>query len=168
MKQIFLWNSLSFSMIQQMLAIWSLVPLLFINSVWTSGISQFMYGWSLARRILSIILLECEMIALVQYFEHSLALPFFGIGIKTDLFQSCGHCWVFQICWHIECSTLTASSLAQLKFHLLSLFKICQGWNDAFSLPWKSCMGLLSYMSHDGGMTARECQFQGKRMSFQK
>ena len=28
-----------------------------------------------------------------------------------DLFQSCGHCWVFQICWHIECSTFTASSL---------------------------------------------------------
>ena len=26
-----------------------------------------------------------------------LALPFFGIGMKTDLFQSCGHCWVFQI-----------------------------------------------------------------------
>ena len=34
--------------------------------------------------------------------EHSLALSFFGIGMKTDLFQSCGHCWVFQICWHIE------------------------------------------------------------------
>ena len=28
----------------------------------------------------------------------------------TDLFQFCGHCWVFQICWHIECSTFTASS----------------------------------------------------------
>ena len=27
-----------------------------------------------------------------------------------DLFQSCDHCWVFQICWHIECSTFTASS----------------------------------------------------------
>ena len=25
------------------------------------------------------------------------------IGMKTDLFQSHGHCWVFQICWHIEC-----------------------------------------------------------------
>ena len=25
--------------------------------------------------------------------------------MKTDLFQFCGHCWVFQICWHIECST---------------------------------------------------------------
>ena len=31
--------------------------------------------------------------------------------MKTDLFQSCGHCWVFQICWHIERSTFTASSL---------------------------------------------------------
>ena len=31
--------------------------------------------------------------------------------MKTDLFQSCGHCWVFQICWHIECSTLTTSSI---------------------------------------------------------
>ena len=30
--------------------------------------------------------------------------------MKTDLFQSYGHCWVFQICWHIECSTFTASS----------------------------------------------------------
>ena len=30
--------------------------------------------------------------------------------MKTDLFQSCGHCWVFQNCWHIECSTFTASS----------------------------------------------------------
>ena len=34
----------------------------------------------------------------------------FGIGMKTDLFQSCGHSWVFQICWHIECSTFAASS----------------------------------------------------------
>ena len=30
--------------------------------------------------------------------------------MKTELFQSCGHCWVFQICWHIECSNLKASS----------------------------------------------------------
>ena len=31
MKQMFFWNSLAFSMIQWMLAIWSLVPLVFIN-----------------------------------------------------------------------------------------------------------------------------------------
>ena len=30
--------------------------------------------------------------------------------MKTDFFQSCGHCWFFQCCWHTECSTLTASS----------------------------------------------------------
>ena len=44
--------------------------------------------------------------------EYNCAIvwAFFGIGMKTDLFQSCGHCWVFQICWHIECSTFTASS----------------------------------------------------------
>ena len=27
-----------------------------------------------------------------------------GIGMKTDVFQSCGHCWVFQICWPNECN----------------------------------------------------------------
>ena len=39
---------------------------------------------------------------------------FFGIVFLWDwnknFFQSCGQCWVFQICWHIECSTFTASS----------------------------------------------------------
>ena len=33
----------------------------------------------------------------------------FGLEWK-HLFQSCSHCWVFQICWHIECSTFIASS----------------------------------------------------------
>ena len=35
---------------------------------------------------------------------------FFGIGMKNNIFQSYDHCRVFQICWHIECSVLTASS----------------------------------------------------------
>ena len=62
---------------------------------------------------------ECN----VQYFEHFLALPFFEIGMTTDHFQFCSDCWVFQIFWHIECSTFTVSSLgfeiAQLEFHHL-------------------------------------------------
>ena len=53
--------------------------------------------------------LACEMNPFEQY-EHSLASPFFGIGMKTDLFQSCGHCWVFQNFWQVVCSTFTASS----------------------------------------------------------
>ena len=80
-----------------MLAIWSLVPLPFLKPAWTSESSRFTYCWSLAWRILSITILICEMSATVRWFEHSLALPFLGIGMKTDLFQSCGHCWVFQI-----------------------------------------------------------------------
>ena len=98
------------------LAIWSLVPLPFLNPGWTSGSSQFTYYWRLVWRFLSITSLVYEM-----QFENSLALPFFGIGMKTDLFQSCGHCWVFQICWHIECSTVTASS-----------FRI---WNSSTGIP---------------------------------
>ena len=50
------------------------------------------------------------MSAIVRQFEHFLALPFFGIGMKADLFQSCGHCLGFQICWYIECSIFTVSS----------------------------------------------------------
>ena len=30
-------------------------------------------------------LLACEMSAIVQQIENSLSLPFFGIGMKTDL-----------------------------------------------------------------------------------
>ena len=86
----FLGKSLAFPMIQWMLAIWSLAPLLFLNPACTSGSCQFMYCWSLAWRILSTTLLVCEVSAVV----HSLALPFFGIGRRTDLFQTCGHWWV--------------------------------------------------------------------------
>ena len=41
--------------------------------------------------------------------------------MKTVLFQSCGHCWVFQISCHIECSTIIALS-----------FKI---WNRSTTIP---------------------------------
>ena len=105
----FFGNSLAFSMIQQMLAIWSLVPLLFLNPGWTSGSSWVHIMLKLSLEDLNITLLEWEMSAIV-WFNHSLELPILGIWVRIDLFQSCGHCWVFQICWHIECSTSLASS----------------------------------------------------------
>ena len=54
------------------------------------------------------------------------AWTFFGIVLLWDWneswhFQSCGHCWVFQICWHTECSTFTVSS-----------FRI---WNSSTGIP---------------------------------
>ena len=91
------------------------------SSTWISRSSWFTYFWSLAWGILSIILLACEMTEIVQYFEHSLAWRFFGIGMKIDLFQSCGHWWIFQMWWHIECSIFTASS-----------FRI---WNSSTGIP---------------------------------
>ena len=42
--------------------------------------------------ILSITLLACEVSAIVWQMEYSLSLPFFGIGMKTDLFHFCDHC----------------------------------------------------------------------------
>ena len=76
----------------RMLAILSLVPLPFLNPAWTPGSSRFRYSRSLAWRILGITLWLCKMSAIVWWFEHSLAFPFFGIGMKTDLFQLCAHC----------------------------------------------------------------------------
>ena len=119
---------LLFLMIQRMFASWSLVPLLFRKPAWTSGSSWFTYCWSLAGRILSITLLTCEMSPIVHKFEHFLALPFLGNGMKTDIFQSCSYCWVFQICRHIECSTFTASS-----------FRIWNSWIGIPSPPLVVC-----------------------------
>ena len=60
---------------------------------------------------------ECNCAVVWAFF----GIAFLWIGMKTDLFQSCGHCWVFQICWHIECSTFTAS-----------YFRI---WNSSTGIP---------------------------------
>ena len=49
----------------------------FLNPAWTSESFRFTYCWSLAWRILSITLLECEMSATVQWFEHSLVQTWF-------------------------------------------------------------------------------------------
>ena len=46
---------------------------------------------------------------------------FFGIAFLRDWDENCAHCWVFQICWHTECSTFTASS-----------FRI---WNSSIGIP---------------------------------
>ena len=59
----FFWNSLAFTVIQGMLASWSLVPLTFPNPAWTCGSSWFMYCWTLAWRLLSITLLVCAAAA---------------------------------------------------------------------------------------------------------
>ena len=69
----------------------SLVPLPFLNPVWTSGIPWFTCCWSLAWRILSITLLACEMSAIVS----AVVLTFFGIAFLWDWNEN----WPFLVLW---------------------------------------------------------------------
>ena len=62
---------------------------------------------------------ECN--CAIAWTFHSLSLSFSRIGKKTDIFQSCGHCWDCHVCWYIECSTCIALS-----------FRIC---NSSTGIP---------------------------------
>ena len=60
--------------------------------------------------------------------------------MKIDLFQSYGHCWVFQTCWHIACNTLIASSFR--------IFKQLS-WNSVTSTSFlRSNTSLSPFTSH--------------------
>ena len=112
------WNSLVFSMIQWVLAVWSLVPLPFLNPAWTSGSSRFMYCWSLAWRILSFYLAsmwnECNCV---------LVRTFFGIALVWDWNEN----WPFPILWPLLSfpNLLDILSAALSQHHFLG-FEIAQ------------------------------------------
>ena len=85
---------------------------------------------------------ECSCAVVWTFF----GIAFFGIGMKTDFFQSCDHGWVFQICWLTECSTLRASS-----FRILNSSTGVQTqltWISAYSRrQWRTGKpGLLQFM----------------------
>ena len=78
----------------------------------------------------------------------------FGIGMKANLFQSCGHCWVFQIYWHAECSTFTASSFrvwnssTGIPLPLLALFIVMLPNTTWLHIP--GCLALGEWSHHCG------------------
>ena len=41
---------------------------------------------------------ECNCVVVWAFF----GIAFLSDWMETDLFQSCGCCWVFQICWHFD------------------------------------------------------------------
>ena len=69
----------------------------------TSGSSTFSKSSWTSGSILSITLQECGWVQLC----NSLSILWHCLSLGLEW---CGHCCVFQICWHIECSTFTASS----------------------------------------------------------
>ena len=96
---------------------------LFLKPAWTSGSSQFTYCGGLAWRILSITLLACEMSAIVQSFELSLALPFFWIRMKTDISSSVATAELSKFAGILSAALsqhhLLGFEIAQLEFHYL-------------------------------------------------
>ena len=134
-------------MIQQMLAIWSLVPLPFLKPAWTirkftvhvllkPGLENFEYYFTSVWD-------ECNCVVIQA---------FFGIAFLwdwNDLFQSCSHCWIFQICWHIECSTFTASS-----------FRI---WNSSTGIP-SPLLALFIVMLPKDNLTSHSRMFGSRWM----
>ena len=141
-------------MIQWMLAIWSLVPLPFLNPAWTSRSSQ---------------LLKPSLEDFEHYFASMwnecncvVVWTFFAIALLWDwnenwLFQSCGHYWVFQICWHIECSTLTASSFrifnssAGIPSSPLALFTACISTSFFSITEWYFIIWKYYILKHSSG-----------------
>ena len=121
----FLWNSLAFLMIQQMLAIWSLVPLPFLNPTWTSGSSWFTYCWSLGWRILSITSAWDECNCAVVW-------AFFGIALLWDWNGS----WPFPVLWPLLFSKFAGIlSAAFQQHHLLGVEIVFRSFSFRESMP---------------------------------
>ena len=79
-------KNLPFLMIQWMLAIWSPVLLPFLRKFTVHVLLK--HGLENFEHYLASMWDECSCVVI----WHSSVLPFIGIGLKTDLFQSCGHC----------------------------------------------------------------------------
>ena len=76
-------------MIQRILAIWSLVPLPFLNLAWTSVSLQFTYYWSLAWRT------EHYFATMWNECNCAVVWTFFGIAFLWDWNEN----WPFPVLW---------------------------------------------------------------------
>ena len=131
-------------MIQQMLAIWSLVPVFSKTSlnIWNFTVHVLLKpGLENFEQYLAIVWNECYCVVV---------WAFFGIAFLWDWnenwpFPVCGHCCIFPVCWHIECSTFTASS-----------FSI---WNSSTGIP-SPPLALFIMMLPKTHLTSR-CRMSG-------
>ena len=117
------WNFLAFSMIRWMLAVWSLVPLPFLNPACSSVSSRFTYCWGLAWRISSMTVLVCEMSAVGWQFEHFWHCSSFGLEWKLTFPSPVGTAEFSRFAGILNAALLQhhllESEIAQLEFHHL-------------------------------------------------
>ena len=109
------WNSLAFSMIHRMLAIWSLVPLPFLNPAWTSGSSQFTLKPGLEN-------FEHYFASMWDECNCAVGWAFFGIAFLWDWNEN----WPFPALWPLPFSKFSGILSAALLQHHLSGFEIAQ------------------------------------------
>ena len=132
MKQMFFWNSLAFSMIQQMLAIWFLVPLPFLKPAWTSGSSQFMYlkpGLENFEHYFTNMCNECDCVVV---------WPSFGIAFFLELLLFRWSSIVGNLI--SGSSAFSKSSLNIWKFTVLVLLKPgLENFEHYFTSVWNEC-----------------------------
>ena len=82
------------------------------------------------------------------HFEPSLALPFFGIGMKTDLFQSCSHCCSVQLLSHGRlCDPIdynppgsSVHGISQAKILEWDAISFSRGSSQPRDRTWVSCI----------------------------
>ena len=135
-KYMFFWNSLAFSMIQRMLAIWSLVPLPFLKPAWTSGSSR------------STVLLKPGLENFEHYFtsvwdECSCVVvwAFFGIACLWDWVSCRQHIYGSWFCIHLTSLCLLVAAFNPFTFKVIidiyvpiPIFLIVWGWSCRFFL----------------------------------
>ena len=115
----FIWNSLAFSMIQQMFAIWSLVPLPFLNPDWTFGNSQFIYCLSLLGEFWALL---CKHLEWMQLYS---SLNIIDSAFLWDRNKN----WPFPVLWPL----LSFSNL--LAYWVQHFHSIIRIWNSSTGTP---------------------------------
>ena len=146
MRQVFFWNSLAFSMSQQILWIWSLVPLSFLNPACISGSSWFMDCWSLAWRILWTTMIACEMSTIVYlgliprlgrspWEGNGYLLQYFGLENSLDCLA------------HGATRSLKLLSNFHFHFSLWTFFGIALLWDWNENWPFPVLWPVLSFLN---------------------
>ena len=147
----FFWNPLAFSMIQRMLAIWSLGSSAFFKlclNIWKLFIHTLLKpSLKDLGHYLASMWNECNCVAV---------WTLFGIALLWDWNENWhfptlkfSHYWVFQICWHIECSTFTLSSF--------------RTWNSLAGIP-SPPLALFMVMLPNAHLPSH-CRMSGSRLS---
>ena len=138
----FFWNSLAFSMIQRMLAIWSLVPLPFLKPAWTSGttqseqqLNQQMQNWRA----------DCK---LYVYFpplrELAPLIPmlFKGQMNSSIVFQSFSCVWIFVTLWTVACQSSLSFTISGVCSNLYPMSQWCHPTISSSVVPFSSSLNL--------------------------